>query len=329
MRAFVIEHDGDDVRAGVTDVDADAYLVDGDVEVAVEWSCLNFKDAMAVRPRSPVARRSPLIGGVDAAGVVCASTSQLLEVGQRVVAHGHGLGTSHHGGFAPRLRCDGSWLTVLPDRMGPRTAMVFGTAGYTAMASVLALEHAGVAPASGEVLVTGASGGVGSVAVALLAARGFDVTAMTGKPDEHEPLVALGAARVIGRDGLDDRPDRVLGAERFAGAVDCVGGATLGGILRVVRWGGAVAASGLVGGATLETTVYPFITRNVALLGIDSVAAPASVRESVWHELQGALDAATIEVLVAKEVGLQGIAAGLATLERGEARRRILVDPAR
>ncbi|HEY8081462.1 MAG TPA: zinc-binding dehydrogenase, partial [Acidimicrobiales bacterium] len=155
------------------------------------------------------------------------------------------------------------------------------------------------------------------------------VTAMTGKPDEHEALLGLGASRVIDRDGLDDRPDRVLGAERFAGAIDCVGGTMLAAILRVVRWGGAVAASGLVGGATLETTVYPFITRNVALLGVDSVAAPASVRGTVWRALEDALDSATIEALVAKEVGLQGIAAGLEALERGDARRRILVDPAR
>ena len=329
MRAFVVEHDDGAVRAAVQDVDADAYLVDGDVEVAVEWSCLNFKDSMVVRAGSVVARRSPLIGGVDAAGTVVASDAGNIDVGTPVVAHGHGFGTSHHGGFAPRLRCDAAWLTRLPAGLPARTAMVFGTAGYTAMASVLTLEHAGITPSSGEVLVTGASGGVGSVAVALLAARGFDVTAMSGKPDGHAALVALGASRVIGRDGLVERADRVLGPERFAGAVDCVGGATLAAILRLVRWGGVVAACGLVGGATIETTVYPFITRNVALCGIDSVSAPNHVRETVWREIPGALDTSTLDALVSSVVGLDGIAEGLAQLDRGAARGRILVDPSR
>jgi len=329
VRAFVVVHDSNTSSAGVRVVDAATLLVDGDVEVAVEWSCLNYKDAMVVRPDSPVARRSPLIGGVDAAGTVVDSRNPAIAVGAHVVAHGHGFGTSHHGGFAARLRCDASWLTVLPDGIDVRTSMVYGTAGYTAMASVLALELAGVRSDGGEILVTGASGGVGSVAVALLAARGYDVTAMTGKPEEAGHLEAIGAARVVGRDVLDDRAGRVLGAERFAGAVDCVGGTALAGVLRMIRWGGAVAASGLVGGARLDTTVYPFITRNVALLGIDSVVAPPAVRTSVWRALDGALDRAGVEALVTREVGLDGIAAGLAELELGAARGRILVDPSR
>jgi len=329
MRAFVVEHDGDQVTSGVRDVDDDQFLADGVVTVEVQWSCLNFKDAMVLRPRSPVARRSPLIGGVDAAGVVSASADPAVAVGAVVAVHGFGLGTAAHGGFAARLRCPGTWVQVLPEGLDARGAMAYGTAGYTAMASMQALERNGVAPGSGEVLVTGASGGVGSVAVALLAARGYEVTAMTGKADEHEHLVALGAARVVGRDDLDDRPERVLGAERLAGAVDCVGGETLARILRVTRWGGAVAASGLVGGAGLETTVYPFITRNVALLGIDSVSAPPAVRDATWRALASALPAASRDALVSAEIGLGQIADALGDLDEGRSRGRVLVDPTR
>ena len=180
MRAFVIDHDGDAVTTEVRDVDPAEFLVEGDVTVDVEWSCCNYKDAMSAAPRSRVARRSPLIGGVDAAGTVTESDDPSMPVGTRVIAQGHGFGTSHHGGFAERLACPGSWLVALPDGLDTRTAMLFGTAGYTAMASVLALEHAGLRRGDGEVLVTGASGGVGSVSVALLAARGYEVVALTG-----------------------------------------------------------------------------------------------------------------------------------------------------
>jgi len=329
VRAYVIEHRGDEVDAGVRDVDEDALLDEGDVTVDVAWSCLNYKDAMVVQPKSRVARRDVLIGGVDAVGRVTASSSEAVTVGDAVIAHGHGFGTSHHGGFAPRLRCDGAWLVPLPRGLEARDAMVFGTAGYTAMASILALESTGLANDAGPVLVTGATGGVGSVAVALLAARGFEVTAMTGKGAERDYLVGLGATEVVDRDALDDRPERVLGTARFAGAVDCVGGATLSSILRVLRWGGAVAATGLVGGAAIATTVYPFITRNVALLGIDSVEAPPEVREVVWDTLACALPAAAISSLVAREIGLDGVGEGLDELDRAAARGRILVDPNR
>jgi putative YhdH/YhfP family quinone oxidoreductase len=325
MRAFVVERADGTVTAGVRDVDAASWL-DGDVEVAVEWSCLNFKDAMVVAPSGRVARRDLLIGGVDAAGSVVSSADPDLPVGATVVAHGHGFGTSHHGGFAPLLRANASWLTALPEGLDTRTSMVFGTAGYTAMASVLELERR-VAPGSGEVLVTGATGGVGSVSVALLAARGHDVTALTRKASSNAFLTALGAKRVVDPEVLAERPDRVLGAARFAGAIDCVGGDTLASILRTLRWGGVAVATGLVGGASLATTVYPFITRGVALVGIDSVDAPAPLRTSVWAALAGALDAAPLAALVDREIGLDGVAAGLAQLDRGDAHGRILVNP--
>jgi acrylyl-CoA reductase (NADPH) len=327
VRAFVIERTGGEVTAAVRDVEAETWL-EGSVEVAVEWSCLNFKDAMVVAPAGRVARRDQLIGGVDAAGTVVRTDDPSMPVGTAVVAHGHGFGTSHHGGFAPRLRADASWLTVLPSGLSPHDAMVFGTAGYTAMASVLELERR-VAPGDGELLVTGATGGVGSVSVALLAARGHDVTALSRKTSSHEFLLGLGAARVIAPVELADRPDRVLGAARFAGAIDCVGGETLAGILRVLRWGGVAVATGLVGGAALATTVYPFITRNVSLIGIDSVEAPAGLRAEVWAALAGAVGADALGALVDREVGLEGIADGLAQLDRGDAHGRILVEPSR
>jgi acrylyl-CoA reductase (NADPH) len=327
MRAFVVDHADGAFAAGVRDLDEDDALVDGDVVVDVEWSCLNFKDAMVAQPSSRVARRDVLIGGVDAAGRVRSDSSGTFRVGDVVIAHGHGFGTSHHGGFAPRLRCAAGWLVASPPGLDPRAAMAFGTAGYTAMASVLALEGRGLSPGSGEVLVTGASGGVGSVAVALLAARGHEVVALSGKPAATAFLSKLGASSVVGRDALDDRPERVLGTARFAAAIDCVGGTTLAKVLRVLRWGAAVAASGLVGGAAVETSVYPFITRNVALLGIDSVEAPSDVRAVVWSALEAASTPTMLDVLVTAETGLEGIAAGLATLERGEALGRALIDP--
>jgi acrylyl-CoA reductase (NADPH) len=329
MRAFVVEHHGESVDASVREVDEDVMLDDGDVTVAVSWSCLNFKDAMVAQPKSRVARRDVLIGGVDGVGTVLRSAHADVAVGDAVLAQGHGFGTSHHGGFAPRLRCDGAWLTPLPKGLEPRAAMVLGTAGYTAMASVLALEATGLTNDAGSVLVTGATGGVGSTAVALLTARGFEVVAMTGKSSEADYLRGLGASDVVGRDAIADRPERVLGTPRFAGAVDCVGGETLANIVRVLRWGGAVAATGLVGGAQIATTVYPFITRNVAIVGIDSVDAPARIRREVWETLACALRGPVIESLVAREVGLEGIALGLEALDRGAVRGRILVDPNR
>jgi acrylyl-CoA reductase (NADPH) len=329
VRAFVVERRGDAVDASVREVDEDTMLDDGDVIVAVSWSCLNFKDAMVAQPKSRVARRDVLIGGVDGVGTVLRSGHEDVAEGDAVLAQGHGFGTSHHGGFAPRLRCDGAWLTPLPKGLEPRTSMVLGTAGYTAMASVLALEATGLTNDAGPVLVTGATGGVGSTAVALLAARGFEVVAMTGKDREADYLRSLGASDVVGRDAIAGRPERVLGTPRFAGAVDCVGGETLANIVRVLRWGGAVAATGLVGGAQVATTVYPFITRNVAVVGIDSVDAPPKLRREIWETLACALRGPVVESLVAREVGLEGIAEGLEALDRGAVRGRIVVDPNR
>lgn len=325
MRAFVVEHHDGAVTAGVRDVDESTWLTEGDALVEVEWSCCNYKDAMVLQPGSRVARRSPLIAGVDAAGRVLEGAGG-LERGDVVIAHGHGFGTSAHGGFAERLRCESAWLTRAPEGLDARTAMVFGTAGYTAMASVLALEDAGVVRGDGEVLVTGATGGVGAVAVALLASRGHRVVALSGKPEAAAWLTELGASAVIGRDELDDRPDRVLGPERFAGAIDVVGGETLARVLRVLRWGAPVAASGLVGGSELTTTVYPFITRNVALLGIDSVLAPPDVRARVWAAVAESQSDEMCSRLTTVVIGLDGLPRALEALHHGAGRGRVLVD---
>lgn len=324
MRAFVVTTADGAASAGVGELDEGE--LSGDVLVDVAWSSLNYKDAMVADGR--LARRSPLVGGVDAAGTVVRDATGSLAAGTEVIAHGHGFGVSHHGGFAPRLRCEPAWLVATPEGLPARAAMAMGTAGYTAMASVLALEHEGVRPGDGEVLVTGASGGVGSVAVALLAARGHHVVALSGKPGARDWLRGLGAGSVVGREALDERPGRVLGPERYAGAVDCVGGEVLAKVLRCVRWGGAVAASGLVAGAELSTSVYPFITRNVVLVGIDSVEAPNAVREPVWAALAATVTPAACDALVTEEVGIEGITRGLEALRRGAATGRVLVDPA-
>lgn len=317
---------GDDATtAGVADLD-EAEL-DGDVLVDVDRSSLNYKDAMVAAKDGRLARRSPLVAGVDAAGHVAADPTGTFAIGTAVIAHGHGFGTSHHGGLAPRLRTRADWLVAMPDGLDARTSMAMGTAGYTAMASLLALEDLGLAPGTGELLVTGASGGVGSVAVALAAARGHAVVAVSGKPDAATWLRGLGASDVVGRDALAERPDRVLGPEHYAGAIDCVGGATLAQVLRLLRWGGAVAASGLVAGAELSTTVYPFITRNVALVGIDSVDAPAELRARVWSSLAQVATPAWCERLVTAEIGLDGVTDALDALRAGRGRGRVVVDP--
>jgi acrylyl-CoA reductase (NADPH) len=240
----------------------------GELLVAVEWSSANYKDALATRPDGGVARLDRLVPGIDLAGTVLESADPAYRPGADVLAHGYGLGTSHHGGFSTRARVPAAWVVPLPRPLTTRQAMVVGTAGFTAALSIDRLRRHGLVPGDGPVVVTGATGGVGSFAVAVLARLGFEVVASTGKPEASGWLLSLGATAVIDRAELA-RPGRPLESERFAGAVDCVGGSTLVGVLRQIRWGGAVAASGVTGGPELNTTVFPFILRGVALLGID------------------------------------------------------------
>ncbi len=324
--AFVVERRGDGVVAGVRRL-PNTQLPAGDVTVRVDWSAVNYKDGMVTVPGNRVARISPLVPGVDLVGTVVASDSTVVAAGDVVVVHGYELGIAHFGGFAQLARVPASWVVPLPAGLDPRHAALIGTAGFTAALSVFRLERHGIRPDAGPILVTGASGGVGSLAVALLAARGFDVVASTGKSAEHDYLEHLGARSVIGRADLEQRPERVLGPETWAGAIDCVGGATLASVLRSVRYGGAVAASGLTGGPELVTTVYPFITRDVALIGIDSVSTPVDERRAIWGRLAGAWPDAVLDWMAMGEVDLFGLPGALDTVLRGGVRGRILVTP--
>jgi acrylyl-CoA reductase (NADPH) len=283
FRAYVAEKVEDRVERGVRDF-READLPPGEVEIRVGWSSVNYKDGLATRADGKVARISPLIPGIDLAGEVIASDAPTIPVGAAVLAHGYELGVSRHGGFAEYERVPSAWVVPLAPGLSPRDAMSIGTAGFTAAMSVAALEERGLEPADGPVLVTGASGGVGGTALAILADRGYEVWAATGKPDETARLIGLGAAGILSRDEVTAE-GRPLESERWAGAVDAVGAATLPYVLRTLRTGAAVAASGNAGGAKLETTVFPFILRGVALLGMDSVNVPITRRRDLWDRL--------------------------------------------
>jgi len=288
FRAYVAEQRKDadgtaHIDRGVREFAA-ADLPPGDVDIRVHWSSVNFKDGLATRADGRVARISPLIPGIDLAGEVVASADPGLTVGTPVLAHGYELGVSRHGGFAEFQRVPAGWVVPLAPGFTAHDAMAIGTAGFTAAMSVVALEDRGLRPDDGPVLVTGASGGVGGTALAILAERGYEVWAVTGKPDEHERLTSLGAAGLLTRDEVAG-PGKPLESERWAGAVDAVGAATLPYVLRTLRTGAAVAASGNAGGPALETTVFPFILRGVALLGMDSVTVPISRRRAIWDRL--------------------------------------------
>jgi acrylyl-CoA reductase (NADPH) len=293
------------------------------VLVRPEWSTLNYKDALALTNRSPVVRLWPMVPGIDGAGTVLASDHAGWAPGDRFVLNGWRVGETHWGCLAQRARLRGDWLVPLPDAFTPRQAMAIGTAGYTAMLCVMALERHGVQPADGEVLVTGATGGVGSVAVALLSRLGYRVTAATGKAQEADYLRALGAAGVIDRADLA-APGRPLQKERWAAVVDAVGSHTLANACAQVRYGGAVAACGLAQGADLPATVMPFILRGVALLGVDSVMAPKALRVQAWDRLARDLDPALLERMV-EEIGLPQVLEGAQRLMAGQVRGRLLV----
>jgi acrylyl-CoA reductase (NADPH) len=325
VRAFVVSEIEGALSTDVRDVEATA-TDPGDVLIAVDFSGVNFKDAMVAAPKSRVRRVVSLIGGVDAAGTVVRSNVATFPEGTRVVAHGGTLGVARDGGFAEFIYCPARYVTALPASITARVAMIVGTAGFTAMESLLALEDRGLEKGS-EVLVTGATGGVGSQAVALLAASGYHPVASTGSPHESTWLMERGAVRVIGRDEVADNPGRVLASETWAGAIDCVGGDTLAQILRSLRYGAAVAASGLVASAELATTVYPFITRSVALLGIDSVEATTTTRTRVWSALGALAASIDFESLIDREVHLEELPSALRDVLDGKTRGRILVQP--
>jgi acrylyl-CoA reductase (NADPH) len=322
FKALLLEKDDAGFRAGVTTLD-EARLPDGDVLVQPAFSTINFKDALALTNRSPVVRVWPMVPGIDGAGTVLESRHPDWKPGERFVHNGWGVGETHWGCLAQRARLKGEWLVKLPQAFTPRQAMAIGTAGYTAMLCVLALERHGLRPGAGDVLVTGASGGVGSVAIALLARLGHRVVAASGKLQEAAYLTHLGAAQVIDRAELA-APGKPLQKERWAAVVDAVGSHTLANALAQTRYGGVVAACGLAQGHDLPATVMPFILRSVTLAGVDSVMAPRALREQAWARLARDLDPALLETMV-QEVPLQGAIEAAQRLMAGQVRGRIVV----
>lgn len=323
FRAFQAVTTGDAVERGVTTM-AVADLPAEGVLVEVHWSSVNYKDGLASTPAGKVARISPIVPGIDLAGVL-AEDANGLSAGTAVIAHGYDIGVSQHGGFAEFARVRPEWLVTLPDGLSPREAMVIGTAGFTAAMSVIALENHGITPAGGSILVTGATGGVGSTAVAMLAGLGFEVVASTGKADAGDYLRGLGATTVIDRAELSEPGKRPLEATVWAGAIDCVGGVTLANVLKKIHYGGAVAASGLTGGADLPTTVLPFILRGVALIGIDSVQATIEKRREVWQRIATDLRPTTLGQ-IGTEIGLGELDGVLGTILGGGVTGRYVVD---
>ncbi|MDE1971623.1 MAG: oxidoreductase [Hyphomicrobiales bacterium] len=322
FKAIVIDKAESGQTVSLTDFD-DKDLMDGDVTVAVEYSTLNYKDGLALTGKSPVVRRFPMIPGIDLAGTVESSTHPEWKAGDKVIVNGWGLGETHLGAYAHKARVKGDWLVRLPAGMSAREAMAIGTAGYTAMLSVMAIERAGIVPARGSMVVTGAAGGVGSVAIALLAKLGFKVVAATGRPAEADYLKGLGAAEIIERKELTGAP-RALAKERWAGGIDAVGSTTLANVLSMTRYGGVVAACGLAGGMDLPTTVAPFILRGVSLIGIDSVMCPLPLRQEAWRRLASDLERGKIAAMTS-EIGLGDVIAAGARIIAGEVRGRIVV----
>lgn len=323
FRAVVVDKGAAGQTVGIRDV-ADSELMDGDVTVRISHSTLNYKDGLALTGRAPVVRRFPMIPGIDFAGVVETSTHQDFKPGDAVLLNGWGTGETHLGGFAQKSRVKGDWLIPLPGGLGPDEAMAIGTAGYTAMLAVMALERHGLTPAAGPAIVTGAAGGVGSVAIALLAKAGWHIIASTGRPQEADYLTGLGAAEIIARAELSG-PARMLGKERWAAGIDCVGSHTLANLLAGTRYGGAIAACGLAGGMDLPSSVAPFILRGVSLLGIDSVMAPKAKRLEAWRRLANDLDRTKLGAMT-HTIGLdQVIETGQAILD-GKVRGRIVIE---
>jgi acrylyl-CoA reductase (NADPH) len=322
FKAIVIDKTDTGQSASFADFD-ETNLMDGDVTVRVEWSTVNYKDGLALTGKAPVVRRFPMIPGVDLAGTVEASTHPRWKPGDKVICNGWGLGETHLGAYAQKARLKGDWLVPLPASMRARDAMAVGTAGYTAMMAVIALERHGVTPDRGPIIVTGAAGGVGSVAVAILAKLGYQVTASTGRLQESDYLVGLGATEIIDRKELSG-PAKPLAKERWAGGIDAVGSHTLANILSTTRYHGAVAACGLAGGMDLPASVAPFILRGVALLGIDSVMCPIARRLEAWRRLETDLDRGKLAAMTS-EVGFAEVISVAEPILAGQVRGRIVV----
>jgi acrylyl-CoA reductase (NADPH) len=322
FKAIVVEKSDGGQKVGLADFD-EADLMEGDVTVRVEWSTVNYKDGLAVTGKAPVVRRFPMIAGIDFAGTVEQSSHPQWKAGDKVVCNGWGMGETHLGGFAEKARVKGDWLVRLADGISTRDAMAIGTAGYTAMLSVLALEKHGLTPKSGPIVVTGAAGGVGSVATAVLSKLGYHVIASTGRMSEADYLKGLGAAEVIDRNELSG-PAKPLAKERWAGGIDSVGSTTLANLLSMTKYGGAIAACGLAAGMDLPSSVAPFILRGVCLLGIDSVMCPIEPRKLAWSRLATDLDKAKLSDIT-HEIDLDQVVAEGGKILAGQVRGRIVV----
>src|SRR3954462_9385116 len=322
FKAIVIEKNEACQKAGLADFD-DKDLMEGDVTVAVEWSTLNYKDGLAVTGKAPVVRRFPMIAGIDLAGTVERSSHPQWKAGDQVICTGWGMGETHLGAYAEKARVKGDWLVRLPEGMSTREAMAIGTAGFTAMLAVLALEKHGLTPKDGPMVVTGAAGGVGSVATAVLAKLGYHVIASTGRLSETDYLKSLGAAEGIDRNELSG-PAKPLAKERWAGGIDSVGSTTLSNVLSMTKYGGAIAACGLAAGMDLPSSVAPFILRGVCLLGIDSVMCPLPQRKTAWSRLATDLDKGKLAEIT-QEITLDQVIGTGAQILAGQVRGRIVV----
>ena len=322
FKAIRIDKAEKGTTAALTQFD-EAELMEGDVTVAVEWSTLNYKDGLAVTGKAPVVRRLPMIAGIDFSGTVEASSHPQWKPGDKVICTGWGLGETHLGAYAEKARVKGDWLVRLPQGMTSRGAMAIGTAGFTAMLAVLALEKHGLTPKHGPIVVTGAAGGVGSVAIAVLSKLGYSVIASTGRMSEAPYLKALGAAEAIDRNELSG-PAKPLSRERVAGGIDSVGSTTLANLLSMTKYGGAIASCGLAGGMDLPSSVAPFILRGVCLLGIDSVMCPIEVRKVAWSRLASDLDPGKLSEIT-HEIGLDQVIEAGAKILAGQVRGRNVV----
>jgi acrylyl-CoA reductase (NADPH) len=322
FKAIVVEKAEKGQTISLTEFD-EAGLMDGDVTVRIDWSTINYKDGLAVTGKAPVVRRFPMIPGIDFAGEVEGSSHPEWKPGDKVILNGWGLGETHLGAHAEKARVKAQWLVRQPAGLSAREAMAIGTAGYTAMLAVMALERHGLKPGDGPVVVTGAAGGVGSVAIALLAKLGFQVSASTGRSEEAGYLKGLGATEIIDRAELS-APGKPLAKERFAGGIDSVGSTTLANLLSMTKYGGAVAACGLAGGMDLPSSVAPFILRGVSLLGIDSVQCPPKLRIEAWRRLESDLDRGKLEGMT-RQIGLSEVIDTAGTILEGRIRGRIVV----
>jgi NADPH2:quinone reductase len=323
FRAFRITNRDGKISGAMVDATLDE-LTPGEVVIKAEYSSVNYKDALAATGTGKILKRFPLIGGIDVAGTVTSSADRRFREGDRVLVTGYDLGVSQDGGYAGYARVPADWVVRIPDGLTPRDAMILGTAGFTAGLAIVRLERNGLIPGQGPVAVTGATGGVGSIAIAALARLGYDVTAITGKDDAHEYVKTLGAREVISRTTLA-MGTRPLETARWAGAVDAVGGDLLAWLTRTTDYGGGIASTGLTGGIELRTTVMPFILRGVSLIGIDSAMCPMPIRSEVWRRLATDMKPADLNS-IAHEITLDGLAAAFDTLIAGKARGRFVVS---